>query len=72
MSPNPTALHSLVKEEDVTKHRSLSCAEYDECLDAALRRCWKSWSCGRCHLFLYASQQRAAETWHEAALRPLA
>lgn len=72
MSPNPTALRSLVKHEDVDKHRSLSCAEYDDCLDAALRHSWRSWSCGRCKFFLFTRELRAAETAHLAALRPLA
>ncbi len=72
MSPNPTALRSLVKHEDVDNHRSLSCGEYDDCLDAALSHSWRSWSCGRCKLFLAARELRAAETAHEAALRPLA
>jgi ribosomal protein L37AE/L43A len=72
MSPNPTALRSLVKEEEVEKHRSLSCAAYDDCLEAALRSSWRSWSCDRCQLFAYARKARAAETWHEASLRPLA
>ena len=51
MSPNPTALRSLVKEEDVEKHRSVTCPGYDDCLEAALRRAWRSWSCARCALF---------------------
>lgn len=72
MSPNPTALRSLVKEEDVDKHRSVSCAEYDDCLDTALRRSWRSWSCGRCKLFRLTRAMCAAETAHLAELRPLA
>ncbi len=73
MSPNPTALPSLVKHEDVEKHRSLSCAEYDGCLDAALEHSWRSWSCIRCKLFRFAREWRAAESAHVAELRlPLA
>jgi hypothetical protein len=70
MSPNPTALRQLVAEEEVHAHRSLSCAGYDECLDVALRRCWRSWSCGRCGLFMLAREMRAAEIVEESALRP--
>ncbi|HEY6005282.1 MAG TPA: hypothetical protein VIV57_20545 [Anaeromyxobacter sp.] len=69
MSPNPTALRSAVKEEDVDKHRNVCCAEYDGCLDAALRNAWRSWSCGRCRLFPFARQSRAAECAHMAVLR---
>jgi hypothetical protein len=61
MSPNPTALRAAVKEEDVDKHRNVCCAEYDGCLDAALRHSWRSWSCGRCSLFLHAREWRVAE-----------
>ncbi len=72
MNPNPTALSTLVKPEDVERHRSLSCAEYDGCLDAASRRPWRSWTCGRCKLFALARAMRDAETTRVAALRPLA
>lgn len=70
MDRNPTALRSLVKHEDVDRHRSLSCAEYDDCLDTVLRHSWRSWTCARCTLFTLARDWRAAEVAHEAALRP--
>jgi hypothetical protein len=69
MSPNPTALRAAVKEEDVDKHRNVCCAEYDGCLDAALRQSWRSWSCGRCRLFLYTRESRLAESAHMAVQR---
>lgn len=72
MIPNPTALRSLVKPEEVERHRSLSCASYDGCLDAVLRNAWRSWTCGRCRLFVHGRSCRAAEIAHEAALRPFA
>jgi hypothetical protein len=58
MSPNPTALRTLVKDEDVDKHRSVTCDEYDCCLDAALSRSWRSWSCARCTRFRMARALR--------------
>jgi hypothetical protein len=70
--PHPTALRSLVKHDDVERHRSLSCGEYDGCLEAVLRRAWRSWTCGRCPLFRLTQDWRAAEISHQAALRPLA
>lgn len=70
MAPNPTALRSLVKHEEVEKHRSLCCAEYDGCLETALREAWRSWTCGRCSLFSLERDCRAALIAHEAALRP--
>jgi hypothetical protein len=69
MDPNPTALRSVVKHEDVEKHRSLSCLEYDACLDAASRRSWRSWSCGSCQMFRFAREARTAECLHHAAAR---
>ena len=71
-SPNPTALRSLVKHEDVERHRSLSCGEYDGCLDRVLRHAWRSWTCGRCPYFRLTRDWRTAEVAHEAGLRPLA
>ncbi len=68
LAPNPTALRAAVKEEEVDQHRNVCCAEYDGCLDAALRHSWRSWSCGRCRLFL-ARQPRLAETAHTAVQR---
>jgi hypothetical protein len=52
MSPNPTALRTLVNDEDVDAHRSVRCTEYDQCLDAALRNSWRSWSCAQCKRFV--------------------
>jgi hypothetical protein len=72
MDPKPTALRSLVEHEDVERHRSLSCAEYDGCLTTVLRHRWKSWTCQRCSLFLLTREWRAAEIAHDAALRPFA
>jgi len=72
MSPNPTALRHLIPHEDVDDHRSVSCVEYDLCLDSALRHRWKSWSCGRCALFAIAREMREAEIAAECALRPFA
>lgn len=72
MVPNPTALRSLIKPEQVQSHRSFSCTEYDECLSAVLRHRWRSWSCERCAVFRHARELRAAEVSHEAALRPYA
>ncbi len=61
MSPNPTALRHLVKQEEVDEHRCVSCSEYDDCLDAALRHSWRSWSCGKCGLFHRARALHAAQ-----------
>ena len=61
MSPNPTALRRLVKQEEVDAHRCVTCAEYDGCLDSALRQRWKSWSCGQCGRFGWARAVRAAD-----------
>ncbi len=69
MTTNPTALRSVLKPEDVDKHRSLSCIEYDGCLDTVLRRAWHGWSCARCQLFPLARACRAAEAREAAAGR---
>ena len=61
MSPNPTALRSLVKQEAVDLHRNVCCTEYDDCLDAALRNAWRSWSCARCRRFAMARQLQPVE-----------
>ncbi len=61
MSPNPTALRQLVKQDEVDAHRCVTCSEYDGCLDSALRRRWRSWSCGQCGRFAWAQAARAAQ-----------
>jgi hypothetical protein len=71
MSPNPTALPALVKEQEVDHHRAVTCDNYDDCLDSALRSSWRSWSCARCQRFeasrsQFAEELRAAEL-HAAA-----
>lgn len=72
MSPNPTALRHLVKQDEVDDHRCVTCTEYDECLDAALRLSWRSWSCGQCGLFIQARALRAIESALEWTVQPVA
>ncbi len=71
-APNPTALRHLVTDEDVDHHRCVTCDEYDGCLDAALRHCWKSWTCGQCQRFRDARALRAPEHGDERAAHPSA
>ncbi len=47
---NPTRRLELLDERSVLRHRSLFCAEYDDCLDVAAEACWTSWSCEKCPL----------------------
>jgi hypothetical protein len=72
MTTNPTKLRSALKHEDVEKHRSLSCTEYDGCLDVVLRRSWSGWSCARCQLFPFSRERQAAEVRHAAVERHVA
>ena len=69
---HPTPRASLVKREEVERHRNLSCTEYDACLDVAYRRDWPSWSCRRCHRFHLRVEARRAELAHGGAARPFA
>jgi hypothetical protein len=63
----PVALHGpccrnqLVKPEEVHRHRSLACPEYDQCLDISYRRGWPSWTCQRCPDFALAPSFRVLE-----------
>jgi hypothetical protein len=47
----PEPLTELLSRRDVSDHRSLFCAEYERCLDAALDNGWVSWTCARCVRF---------------------
>ncbi len=68
--PNPTELPSLVKPGEVEQHRSLFCAAYDQCLDVANRRGWRSWTCRCCKLFQFTKEMHVSESAHEATRRP--
>jgi len=35
----------------VDKHRNLDCNRYEKCLDKAIRKNWRSFSCNRCSIF---------------------
>jgi hypothetical protein len=65
----PTRLASLIKPEDVAKHRSLFCAEYDECLGEVLLHGWPSWTCRRCSRFELRGEMRSLERAHEVTRR---
>lgn len=68
----PSPLGALLNADEVPRRRSLSCPEYDRCLDAAFRRGWRSWSCQGCALQPLGATFRALETMRAGALRPLA
>jgi hypothetical protein len=66
-SPNPVELVKLVEPETVAQHRSLFCTHYDECLERAAERGWRSWSCERCPGFALRynmAARYARETYH--------
>jgi len=68
-NPNPTELVELVDPETVTKHRSLFCAYYDECLERAAECGWRSWSCEQCPIYAFRykmAAQYARVTYHFA------
>ena len=65
----PRRLGALVKHEEVALHRNLLCAEYDGCLDDALRYAWPSWTCRRCARFSLQRAARALELAHGAEQR---
>jgi hypothetical protein len=68
-TPNPVELAKLVDPEAVAQHRSLFCTCYDECLERAAQRGWRSWSCERCPVYAlrYSMASRyARETYHGA------
>lgn len=58
--------------EEVPRYRSLSCPEYDHCLDAASRKGWMSWTCEDCRLFPLAAVFRSFEVASTCAERPQA
>jgi len=72
LHPNPTELATLVAPEQVEQHRNLSCDGYDECLDAACRGGWRSFTCARCEFFRSTRTLRKTRMVREAILRPLA
>jgi len=51
---NPTPLPKIFDRDDpdlyeqVEEHRNLSCEFYDSCLDMAVRKKWKNFSCKEC------------------------
>jgi hypothetical protein len=50
-SPNPTELRSVLKapgQGDIARHRRVYCVHYDRCLDLAIERLWRSWTCEHC------------------------
>lgn len=54
--PNPVELPAPINPEgglrqSVESHRNLFCANYDGCLDEAVKRGWNSFTCVRCALY---------------------
>jgi hypothetical protein len=66
----PTELHQPCKPEEVGQRRSLWCPAYDRCLEAALGRRWRSWSCEACRFFQHARPFRALAASRAGTMRP--
>lgn len=49
-NPQPLA-NPLVTEAQVDSHRALVCTAYDRCLDFAVRKGWRGWTCRICPQF---------------------
>lgn len=62
---NPVPARAV--EELHRVHRNVFCKHYDRCLDLALRRAWKSFSCERCQCF--SLLQKEPLDWEEDGLR---
>lgn len=66
----PTPRAALASADDVEAHRSLSCGDYDRCLDEVLVAGWPGWTCARCARFAGGRARRAARLDVEATARP--
>ena len=42
----------------VDEHRNLDCVRYDKCLDLAIKKNWRSFSCCRCSVFKAHLEER--------------
>ena len=49
MKPVPMPVQFTV--EEVTTHRHFDCAQYDECLDLAVRKKWANFTCRECPIW---------------------
>jgi hypothetical protein len=67
-TPNPMELSTLVDDRTVTRHRSLFCPRYDDCLERAADGGWKSFTCAECQL--YARRREMAVLYARANYHP--
>ncbi len=65
----PAELRQTCKPEEVAQRRSLWCPAYDRCLNAALARRWRSWSCEDCAFFTHARPFRALAASRAGVMR---
>lgn len=56
--------------QPVDEVRNVFCACYESCLDLAVKKNWRSWSCAGCPLFdKDASQKPTAEKYAQRRIR---
>lgn len=55
MKPVPLTVQFTV--EEVTEHRFFECANYDECLDVAVRKKWANFTCQECPIWAFHKQR---------------
>ena len=48
----------LLSLSSVAKHRNLDCDRYDKCLNKAIRKNWRSFSCAKCPIFKVHLEER--------------
>ncbi len=60
--PRPTELKVPIgPDRRIEEHRNLFCAQYDGCLDEAVKQGWNGWTCAQCNLFAVAPAPRLAD-----------
>lgn len=56
--PGPSELASALRPEEMGELRSLWCPAYEGCLEVAIHRGWRSWTCESCSWFRLADPHR--------------
>ena len=52
----------IISLSSAVEHRHLDCFRYDKCLDRAIKKNWKSFSCSRCAVFkAYLKEKKELE-----------
>ena len=69
MLPCPSESDVNDRGQPQNETRNVFCRSYDSCLDLAVKKNWRSWTCGKCPLLAHESEKPTPDKFAHRRIR---